>query len=253
MIPGLMKKISLLLLLALFSFITNAQKQSPYFVEIKGGLYMPVGGFANKKYGGNYLDNADGLAKTGFAAGLTAGYKFKKSIAAIISFGYSKNKQDAASFETYLRSTFGSQVLTEVTTNSWSVFKVMAGGHFEAPFSASSQLSFSANLQAGICKTKIPAFGYVYTTGTGPFDQAGSLKYAEINLPWTFCYNVSTGIKYKLNNRIYLLVEGNYFNSSPVYKYSYNPDFPNPGPMVTAEKKISLSSIQVVAGVGIEF
>jgi hypothetical protein len=77
--------------------------------------------------------------------------------------------------------------------------------------------------------------------------------YAKIKLPWAFCYTATAGIKYKLNSTAYLLAEGSWFNGSPVYKYSYNANFPNPGPMVAAEKKTSLSSIQAMAGIGIEF
>ncbi len=94
MIPVLTKKISLILSLILFGFISAAQRHSSFFVEAKGGLSFPVGGFANKNFTGTSLSNADGLAKTGFAAGATGGYQFKKSFAAILSFGYSSNKQD---------------------------------------------------------------------------------------------------------------------------------------------------------------
>lgn len=247
-----MKKNLFILFFLLLSFVSISQNKSKYFAEVKGGLSLPVGGFSNKSYTGGFLDQADGLAKTGPTAGFTAGYHFKKSLAAVVSFGYSNNQQDAAAYNDYLRKSLGNDVSTAIITNAWSVFKITGGGYFETAFSTGSEFFFRSNIQAGICKTSIPGFKYTYATGTFPDQQAGTYMIAKIDVPWAFCYNAGAGIKYKLSG-FYLLADVNYFGSTPIHKYSYMQTFPNPGPLVNAEKKMSLSSINLVAGAGIEF
>ncbi len=256
MISIVMNKSSLLLSLILFGLVSNAQKHTSFFVEAKGGLSFPVGGFANKNFTGAFLTNADGLAKTGLAAGATGGYQFKKSIAAILSFAYSHNKQDENSFDTYLKNSLGSNTTTNINTNAWNIFKIMVGGQFNTSFDAASKLSFRGSLQGGVCKTTIPEYNYGYSIGSGINQRVGSASFSKINLRWAFCYNVSAGIKYKLKQKFYLLSECSYFNSTPVYKFSYSQVIYNNGNISTnvinVEKKVSLSSILIQAGVGFE-
>jgi hypothetical protein len=261
MIPVITKKNSLLLSLILFGFISAAQRHSSFFVEAKGGLAFPVGGFANKNFTGAYLSNADGLAKIGFGAGVTGGYQIKKSIAAIVFFDYSSNKQDEKSFDAYIRNGGGSNTATGVTTNintkAWNIFKIMGGGQFEAPFAAASKFYFRINAQAGVCKTAIPEFNYIYSIGSGINQQVSSVANKKINLRWAFCYSAGAGIKYKLKQKFYLLSECRYFNGKPVYKFSYSQVIFNNGVISTnvinVEKKVNLSSIGIQVGAGFEF
>ena len=219
-------------------------------------MSFPDGGFANKNFTGAFLPNADGLAKTGFAAGATGGYQFKKSIAAILSFAYSNNKQDENSFDTHLKNSLGSNSTTTINTNAWNIFKIMGGGQFNASFDAASKLSFRSSLQGGVCKTAIPAYDYVYSTGSGINQQVGSASSGKINLRWAFCYNVTAGIRYKLKQKFYLLSECSYFNGTPVYKFSYSQIIFNKGNfstnVINLEKKISFSSILIQVGAGFE-
>ena len=236
----------------ILSFVTNAQNKQPkFFAQAAIGPSFPIGQFSNKNYTGSFLSNTDGLAKTGIGINLSLGYQLKKSFGTMLLFGFSQNKQDASSFDVYLKNTYGSNITTSIKTNNWSVFKVMAGGFFVAPFSPENKFSFRAKLLAGVCKTGIPKFEYVYVNPQTT--NSGQLIFAKVSLPWTFCYQLNAGLQYQLSQKIYLLFDAAYFSGNPIYKYSYNPNFPEPGILVQAEKKIILSSIQLMAGAGINF
>lgn len=242
------------LILFFFSFITNAQnKKLRYFTEGAIGPTFPTGKFANKSYNGSFLSNTDGLAKTGVAANLSIGFHLKNNYGALLCFGISQNKQDANSFDRYLKNTYGSNINTSIKANNWNVFKIMAGGFFAAPFSPASKFSFQAKVLAGLFKTNIPGLGYTYSSTDNSVPIIGNLSFAKVSLLWSFCYQVNAGIKYQFTQKFYLVSEFGYFGGTSNYKYMYNPNFPMPGNLVTGEKKIALSSIQLMAGAGINF
>jgi hypothetical protein len=234
------KKQLFLFFFILFSFIATAQnKKTKFFAETSIGPSFPIGKFSNKKYTGSFLSNADGLAKTGVVINLSFGYQLKKTFGTMLLFGYSQNKQDANSFDRYLKNNFGDNTSTSVETNKWQVFKILGGGYLVVPFSAANKLSFRAKLLGGICKTNIPGFKYAYSVPGNPIPTVGSGTFAKINLPWSFCYQLTTGLNYQIAQKIYLLFDAGYFGSNPIYKYSYNPNFP-PRDLHCRQKRILL-------------
>ncbi|HEV8084421.1 MAG TPA: hypothetical protein VGP55_14535 [Chitinophagaceae bacterium] len=249
------KDLRVCFLLICFLLVTNlkliAQKNnSKFFTEIKVGASLPVSKFSDKTFTNSPWDNnPSGLAKTGLNINLSLGYHLNKSTGILILLGNTFNKQDAASYKNYLTQINGNG-RNEVSTNSWKIFKVMAGGFYEIPFSTSSKLKFQSKITAGICKTAIP--GYSYTL----YDQNGMLQgaftQAKTSLPSAFCYQLSAGINYQINSRIDLLFDVSYCNSNPQINYSYNPNFPDPGPSISGKRKYNLSSVNVMAGIGIK-
>lgn len=249
-----LEKQFLLLFFLMLSLVTNAQNiKSKFVADAAIGPSFPIGKFSNKNYTGSFLSNADGLAKTGIGINLSLGYQLKKSFGSMLLLGYSQNKQDANSFDRYLKNTFGANINRSIKTNNWNIFKIMAGGFFVAPFSPANKFSFKSKLLGGVCKTSIPGFKYAYSVPGNPIGTAGGGTIAQVNLSWSFCYQISAGLKYQLTQKIYVLTDAGYFGSNPVYKYLYNPNFPNPGTLAPAEKKIHLSSLQLMAGAGINF
>lgn len=246
-----LQKQLLLIFFLMLCLITNAQNIKPkYFAEAAIGSSFPTGNFANKNYTSGFRNNENGLAKIGIGLNLSVGYQLKKSYGTMLMFGYNQNKQDANSFDRYLKNTFGANTSTSVKTNNWQVFKIMGGGFFTTPFSPANKLLFKAKLLGGVCKTNIPGFKYFYSLFQG---SAGSLFLAKVSLPWSFCYQVNAGLKYQLAQKIYLVSDISYFGSNPVYKYLYNPNPNQPAYLLSAEKKISVSSVQLSAGAGFYF
>lgn len=121
------------------------------------------------------------------------------------------------------------------------------------PFSAANKLSFRVKVLGGVCKTSIPGFKYAYSVPGNPTPAMGGVSFAKLALPWSFCYQLTAGLKYRLSQKIYLLFDGGYFGSKPVYEYSYNSNFPPTGSSLQVKKKITVSAFDVTAGAGIHF
>lgn len=242
----------IMLILSFWSLFSIAQKsESHYFTELSIGTSIPIGGFASKTYNGKFLDNANGIAKVGIALNIYTGYRINKTFGLVFMAGGSQNKQDSNTFYNYLKKE-RNPAITIIETNEWRVGKLMLGGFIELPFEDKSKLSFRGSLLAGICKTAIPKYQFTYVTA-GAFPIYGSIGMNKISLPWTFCYQVGASLKYSISKKIHLLANLNYFYSTPVYKYSINPNSPNPGELVAAKKRIILSTIELTVGAGINF
>jgi hypothetical protein len=84
---------------------------------------------------------------------------------------------------------------------------------FVTPLNESSKLAVVTKLTAGVCKTDFPGYSYSDISNNGMNRSSTSQK--KISLPWTFCYQVSVGLKYKLKNNLHLLFDINSFNSTP--------------------------------------
>jgi hypothetical protein len=262
-----MKKIVALLTCFLVIIIAlHAQKKQPKFlVELGVGPSFPIGKFAGKSYTNLNEKDPDGLAKPGLAANVTVGYYLNSSIGVLVTGGYSENKQDPSSYEDYLRRywlTGYSNVNAQ--TNKWKVKKVMGGIFWITPLTSSSKIKLLTKLAAGICKTAVPGFSYkassIYSPGSLP---SGSM-YAEgyqgkMTLKTSFCYQVSVEGQYKLNNRLYALLDISSFNAAPQKTITYMTNEPVPiGTGIsyryrTEKRTFKLSSINVLAGIGLNF
>ena len=52
---------------------------------------------------------------------------------------------------------------------------------------------------------------------------------------------------------MYGLFDVSYFDSSPGMKYSYDPNFPSQGPLISGKNKYSLASFNILFGIGVKF
>jgi len=250
---GSLQKI-VLAIVFLFSVTLFSKAQhthSKLFAEVFTGPSFPAGKFGNKKFSDNPTENnPSGLAKPGISVNASIGYHFNASFGTILLAGGSFNKQDPDSYEDYLNQTNGNNSRAVVNTNSWKTLKIMGGGFFSTPFSISSKLVFQSTITAGLCKTTIPEYSWVI------YDQNGMLqsgfKQFKTPLPWAFCYQAGIELQYWLNKKVHVLFDMNYFNSNPGMNYSYNPNFPLPGPVISAKKKYNLASFNIMPGIGIK-
>jgi hypothetical protein len=241
----------------LFCSFLSALSQSAnthFFVEAAAGASIPVGKFADKTYSSDFFkSDPSGLAKTGLGVNVTGGYKINKRLSVLLLLGTSQNMQDKKAYENYLKQQYGNNITTSVTTNNWKVRKIMTGALITLPFSKQSKLFVQPKLLAGLCKIKIPDYSYI------GFDQNGNLlpdnlSRAENDPDGGFCLQAGAALKYALSKKIYLLLDANYFYSSPVLKYNYNPNFPNPGPASAEGKRnYNVSSVNTFLGAGINF
>ncbi len=265
------KTVTLLTGFLVFIISLHAQKKQPKFlVELSIGPSFPIGKFAGKSYTNLNEKDPDGLAKLGWVGNVTVGYYINSSIGVLLMGGYSENKQNASSYEDYLRRYWLSGYSNvNAKTNKWKVKKVMGGVFWITRLTSSSKIKLLTKLAAGICKTAIPGFSYkassIYPPGSIPSGSipSGSM-YAEgyqgkTALKTSFCYQVSVEGQYKLNNKVYALLDISSFNASPEKTMTYMTNEPVPiGTGIsyrtrTEKRAFKLGSINVLAGIGLNF
>ena len=247
-----MKLSWLLIVLFLMSTALQAQKQAPRYIgELSLGPSMPVGQFADKAYSlGSSDKEPSGLATTGYAVNASVGYYVKKSIGIMLTGGISVNPQTVDPYEEYYKNTISSTSTAKVKAHSWKAAKIMAGGFYSKPLGSSSKCLFVTKLTAGVCKTAVPAYSYSVYDQTGFPVMFGAV--GKMQLPWAFCYQAGAGLQFKLNKMLHIVFDVSYFNAKPKKKLQYNPNFPSPGTFITIERKYSLASVNMLAGIGIK-
>jgi len=231
---------------SLYSSASFAQANK-FFAELSIGPSFPMGKFASK----DYLDSTAGFAKLGGAANILFGYQLTDKISVLFTLGGSMNAQDEEALEKRAEQSMGGSATTTIDAGKWKAVKLMLGGRLGTAFSSPGKLSFYADISAGICKTAIPEYsGAIFNNNM----QSGAFSNEKITLPWSFCYQLGTGLKYGLNKKVYLLGHLNYFDSAPVHRDVKNINFPNPGgPYVPFETKYHLSAINLLVGASIHF
>lgn len=249
------KQLLVLSCLLLIACMLHAQKdQSRFLVELSVGPSFPLGKFADKEVKAYNDNDPSGLAKTGIGANATIGYHLNKLAGLLLTAGYSVNKQDETGYHDFFSKTwYPGAASLDVSTGSWKIVKIMAGGFMLTPLTSENELSLVTKLSAGICKTAVPRYSYTAYGQGGSFMASGYQE--KTKLPWAFCYQISVGLQYRLNNKLHVLFDVSSFNATATQKYSYNPNPISSGPVewVNAEKKIRLGSVNARAGIGIEF
>ena len=263
-----MKKIlPLVTTILLAGMVLHAQqkKHSKFFAELSGGPSFALGKFAGKTYNGFFDTDPSGKAKTGLAAQFSLGYYINKSVGVLLLPGYSVHKQDHTGYENYTKTTLsgsspGSSIANlDVHTNKWKLTKLMAGGFFVTPLTESSTFSLITKITAGVCKTAIPGYKFTYTITSASSPSLPGYAMSEmsdIKLPWTFCYQVSVGVKYKLKDNLHVLFDINSFNSTPSKEWTFFLTPPiSSGPPVTEKKtvKYKLVELNTLVGIGFDF
>jgi hypothetical protein len=240
-----MKKTVCLVTSFLFAFcVLHAQeKTTKTFAEISIGPSFPIGQFGEKSYNDNEKDQP-GLAGVGIAANATFGKYLKENIGFLLTVGYSINKQKPKGLEEYMEGKYPAGAEVDVTTKSWKILKVMAGGFLVTPL-AEDKLNLVTKLSGGICSAIIPEYSWHATnTGYSSYEKGGVGK---VRLPVTFCYQISLGLQYKMNEKASLLFDINSFNATATNKGGQTSGGQLP------DRKCKLGTVNALVGVGLNF
>lgn len=243
--------LSIVFLLLSFCFAMAQEPDHKFSAQIEIGPSIPLGRFAHKSFS-LFPHDASGNAITGFSADVLVKYQLEKPFGISLLIGGTINKQDEEYLENETKKNGSDQLIVNVKADSWKVFKIMPGVYYSIPFSPNSKLSFTPMISMGICKTSVPGY-------SGSFyypDITGSMNTFAINkgdLPVTFCYRASLVLNYKINKSIFILLDANYFGASPALKYNYYPNWPQITDLSAAKKHYSLSSLNMLIGVGVWF
>jgi len=189
------------------------------------------------------------MAKTGMAANVTLGYYIKENVGLLLTGGYSTYKQNPEGLEEYIKRNFYvSATDVDVNADDWKLLKVMVGGFYITPITE-NKLNLVTKISAGILKTTVPAFSWRAYTATGPAFAGGEDD--EVKLPTSFCYQISLGLQYKLNDKFHLLFDLNSFNATATDKAPPQPIGNPPGIPTIPDKKYKFGSVNALIGVGV--
>ena len=243
-----MKKIILALAISLAFAPAFAQTTKPAVkmgsneISINAGIGIPSCNFSK----GDYADETSGFAKTGFHINLSGTHHFNKNWGVNVLVGYTQfGSTGLQSLADGYKEDSGTDSTTLNTTGNNSSFTVLVGPVYNIPVSD----KFSVQLRA--------LGGYTSTT------LAGFKVYYEDYLDNTvmeqnkatggaFGFQLGAGIKYKASDKIYILANGDYFNSKPSMDITYENYNVNSGRKLTTYNE-TVSGINITLGIGFSF
>ena len=201
--------------LAMFFFQCGmAQNKPSDYVSFSVGATIPTGSFAVADAGtfGNY-NNTSGFAKTGLTFGLEgAHYIFSRwSIKGSLYFSEHGgiNSKDVVNIAQSYQDAFGVDQAAVSTTNTYKSINLMVGPSYSLPL---GKLTIDAWAMGGIIKSmSTPEINVVLTDDDKdyPFTQKSSTASA-------FGWQVGAGARYPLNDKLSLLLKGDYFSSNGI-------------------------------------
>jgi hypothetical protein len=218
---------------------------SKFSAEISFGASFPVGKFADKS---NYQDTGSylpGWAKTGPAIQLSFDYQIKKSYGLSLVFGGQENIQDANSLiDNYKRyaHNLSDSIYYEANVQHWQIGKILAGGFITMPLAKSGNLFLRPKLLIGALKTSVPGYSVsVYQIMNGAY------------YPSAYGSVIPYSLNYKLNSRIYLTANLNYFHASPSRSYTLYSFATSPPSSKYYDVQYPISSFNLMIGAGFKF
>jgi hypothetical protein len=239
-----MKKIIFAALAVFFFKCGIAQTKPSDYVSFSVGATVPVGSFAIADAGTfpNKFNNTSGFAKTGLAFGFEgAHYVFSRwSIKGSLYFSEHGgiNSKDVVNIAQSYQNAFGVDQAAVSTTNTYKSLNVMVGPSYSLPL---GKLTIDAWVFGGIIASLSTPEIDVVLTDAGinyPFTQKSSTASA-------FGWQAGIGGRYKLSNRLSLLVKGDYFSSSGI-KVDNTNRVNNAGRLVTNQP---LSWVNITTGI----
>lgn len=236
--------------LFLWSFCFGQQSSSHFFTELAIGPSAPVGKFAKKQF---VLDNSGvgelaGIAKMGPAVSLTAGYFLTPRTGLLLIIGGAKNRQDAQPIREALQRDYPNFHIS-VDTKAWITKHALLGIFLRDGFKGASGFSYRLSLAGGINETTVPSLHHIIFN---PLIGGAESHLNKRKLPLTFAFAASAGLHYALNQKWNLQLQTQYFQATPSYRYTYNPNFPDRG-SADVKRKYPVRAINLLTGIGMRW
>ena len=242
------KNVALLTGFLFLAFVLHAQKKQPKFLtELSIGPSFPIGKFAATSYKD---DNSErpGWAKPGLAAHLSVGYYLNKSVGVLLSSGYSVHSLNKKAYKHYIEEVLPGIPVTNMDAKSWKTVKLMAGGFLVTPLTLEEKLVLLTKLTAGVSKTAEPEVTWNRVSQTPGWTSSGERK--KVPLPWSFCYQVSLALEYKLNHNLYVLLDISSFNTKAEKEFTY---IASTGQDVVVKETYKQATVNALVGIGVRF
>lgn len=233
-----MKKILLLIILSIFSYIYS-YSQNKGSVGISLGPSIPIGGFASK----DINNNSAGYAKTGALLDISLSYKLGKYFGVSALLRGQTDNFDNASFGIDLANQTGSN--WSVSSKPWSMGGLMLGGY--GSFLVSQKVSFDIKALIGFLRVTSPEINTTLSGSGG----SGWLKQNSV-VSTSFSYILSGGFKLDIGKKTYLLTNLDYLASNPEFRNVEVVSSLGGAPQISTFRQ-NIQTINFSLGIGLKF
>ncbi|RYY54049.1 MAG: hypothetical protein EOO09_15825 [Chitinophagaceae bacterium] len=203
------------ILLFIHSALFSQSASSRWEIEVRTGLAIPQGDFADKELVFNPTDiRLKGRAKTGYSANIGASYKIKGNVGLLLVAGLTSNKQDEDAHKEG-PNLMGDPYTEDINTNSWNIGKLMTGAWLQTSPGKGDLTQLRFRAIAGVCQSSSPAFSYVRVDN--PDDpsrrQIRAYSNGKYKLEPSFCYEGGVQFIRKISRPVAVSAGAGYFHS----------------------------------------
>ena len=197
----------------------NAQHiERPFKVAV---LFGPA--FNTGKSGSSALDSSSlqSIAKTGLIVAVNFTYRFPNSHFGIYGTGsWQRNEVNSKEFAKQYIPLDPDPVSIVVNTNPLITWKFLAGPRIRLPLGSDGKYSFEFSMAGGALEAIAPNY-----TITAFHTNGSDIQYHYGGrLDLVFCYQLSSGFNYQINQRCSMVINASFTHSTPGYKQDYGVD-----------------------------
>lgn len=189
------------------SSMTGSDEKKGY-VGVFGAISFAQADFAST----DIYATSVGFAQTGFALGISGGYKFLGNLGACALVQEQINPVDVGSLTTgfYIQNP---NFLWSVTVEDWKQFAYLGGIYFSLPFDASNKASFTIRAMAG--NTTVTSPNYFVSASNGSSSAWVNINSNDAN---AFCYLGGLGFNFNIIKALSVSINADYWASKPKWE-----------------------------------
>ncbi len=207
-----------------------------------GVLFGPAFTVGNSGSSGPDSSILHSFSKTGFNLAATLTYRFPNSIFGIYGIGsWQRNPVNSTEFAKSRFPRYPDTASVVVYSDPLNTWKFLAGPDIKLPLGIDGKCSIEFSFGGGVLVAIAPNFtiNSYYTSGSEIEYHYGG------RLPLAFCYQLSSGFNYHINQLWSLVINASYTHSTP----GYNGDYEDNGVPFHYTYTYPVSSLNLLAGV----
>ena len=208
-----------ILVVSLITTGLNAQQlERPFNIDVLFGPAFNLG-----RSGSSELDTSDlrSTLKTGFNVAVTLTYRFPNSVFGIYGIGsWQRNEVDSKEFRKQFILTDEVPIAFVINSGPLITWKFLAGPDIKLPLGTKGKYSIEFSMAGGALEAIAPNYtiaGY-HTNGSEIDYHYGG------RMDLVFCYQLSSGFYYHINQRCSMVINTSYTHGTPGYKQDYSVD-----------------------------
>lgn len=234
-----MKKIIITLFVFVCTSAAMAQKAKSWSLSINGGVASPSGNFSKT----DYDDNTSGYSKTGFHLNLSGIYQVSKSFGINAVVGFSQfGHAGLINLADGYKEDSGTDSTTLTTKGTSGTFSVLVGPVVNIPLAKKFGLHF--RVLGGYVSSTLSGFNIYYEDYTD-----NTIMTQNKATAGAVGFQVGAGLSYAVTDKVSILANADYFNSTPTFNISYQNFNVNSGRRISTYKE-TISGVNATIGIG---